>query len=318
MSYSSPTCYVTLCTPREAAGLQQKLTARGYAIDQPSFTRFRARKEGVSCTAYLSGKVLIQGSNLAPFIATFFPTTPPSTPTSTPTTTHKPKSTADTPQIARACAKTPSKHKPCMGFDESGKGDVFGPLCLAGVYVGENQAAQLVEWGVCDSKTLTHAKILTLATKIRTHYPYETLILMPERYNALYEKFRNLNRLLAWGHVELMKTLHQKTQCSHAVLDQFCNPREVESLLKDTDNIALTQRTHAESSEIAVAAASILARAAFVEGMDDLSKKFGLTIPKGATHGIVQAGKRILQQYGEEGLRKTIKLHFKTLTAIRG
>lgn len=303
MPYSSPSCFVTLCSPVEAVKLEQRLAAKGYMIDQPAFTRFRARKEGLSCMVYLSGKVLVQGSDVPCFVEAFFPSAALD------------KAPANVPTVQKKSSK---KYISCMGFDESGKGDVFGPLCFAGVYVGENESAQLVEWGVCDSKKLADKQILMLATKIRQHYTYETLVLMPEQYNALYTKFRNLNRLMAWGHVELMTLLHQKTRCTHAVLDQFCSPLEVEKVLKPKRiDVNLIQKTGAESSEIAVAAASILARACFVEGMETLSTQFGLTIPKGAVHGVVQTGRRILEQYGESGLEKTIKLHFKTLTAIR-
>lgn len=299
-------CYVTLCTPAEAGQLYQKLVVGGYEIDSPPFTRFRARKPGVSCMVYLSGKVLVQGSALAPFLAEFFPSS------SIPTTPITPTAPTTIPVASNL-------HVPCMGFDESGKGDVFGPLCLAGVYVGDQDAAQLVEWGVCDSKRLTEKQILALAPKIRQHYPHETLVLTPKRYNALYAKFRNLNRLMVWGHVELMAALYKKTKCTRAMLDQFCAPHEVESVLeRKQKEIVLTQATQAESAEIAVAAASIVARAAFVEEMKALSQEFGFTLPKGATHGIVTAGKRVLKEFGEEGLEKTMKLHFKTLVAIRG
>lgn len=302
MSYSSPSCFVTLCSPAEAAKLEQQLAVKRYTIDQPAFTRFRARKEGIVCTVYLSGKVLVQGSELSHFVEAFFPS-----------------AASQKSEPSLPVAKKHSKgYVPCMGFDESGKGDVFGPLCFAAVYVGEHASQQLVEWGVCDSKKLADKQILLLATKIRQHYTYETLVLMPQQYNTLYAKFRNLNRLMAWGHVELMAALYEKTRCTHAVLDQFCAPIEVEKVLKmKQTEIKLVQKTGAESSEIAVAAASILARACFVEGMDTLSNQFGLKIPKGAVHGVVQTGKRILEQYGESGLEKTIKLHFKTLTAIR-
>lgn len=294
-------CYVTLCTPAEAAQLYQKLLSGGYEMDSPPFTRFRARRPGVSCMVYLSGKVLVQGSALTPFLAEFFPSS--STPAS----------------LLPAASNLHAPHAPCMGFDESGKGDVFGPLCFAGVYVADQDAAQLVEWGACDSKRLTEKQILELAPKIKRHYPHETLVLTPKRYNALYAKFGNLNRLMAWGHVELMAALYQKTGCTRAMLDQFCAPYVVESLLeRKQKEIMLTQATQAESAEIAVAAASIVARAAFVEEMKALSQEFGFTLPKGAVHGIVLAGKRVLKEFGEEGLEKTMKLHFKTLVAIRG
>lgn len=298
-------CYVTLVSPSEAKQLQQKLLESDFAMDHPPFTRFRARKEGVSCMVYLSGKVLVQGSETSRFVAHFFPNAAkPAEPT---------HSTQNDQQHSL------QQHTPCMGFDESGKGDVFGPLCLSGVYVGDD-AAQLIEWGVCDSKQLTPKQILLLAPKIRLHYPHADLVLMPEQYNALYAtKFHNLNRLLAWGHVQVMSELYQKTKCTRAVLDQFATSNEVETLLKRKHKeIQFTQRIRAESSEIAVAAASILARSSFVEGMEALSQEFGITLPKGATHGMVQAGKRILGTFGEEGLAKTMKLHFKTLTAIRG
>jgi ribonuclease HIII len=116
---------------------------------------------------------------------------------------------------------------PHIGTDESGKGDYFGPLVIAGVLMDSATEAALKKLGVKDSKSLTDKRCKELAAKIRHILPgkYEEVEILPERYNQLYEQFKaegkNLNHLLAWGHARAIESLLLKGTCSHAVADQF-------------------------------------------------------------------------------------------------
>src|SRR5438876_9383597 len=154
-----------------------------------------------------------------------------------------------------------------FGVDESGKGDFFGPLVVAGVYVDRGIARRLVDAGVQDSKRVgSDARIRALAETIRkgTAGLFETVLIGPERYNELYQKFGNLNKLLGWGHARVIENLLAKRpDCPRALSDQFADARVVEqSLLRHGRKINSEQRPRAEP-DIAVAAASSLAREAF-------------------------------------------------------
>jgi len=200
-----------------------------------------------------------------------------------------------------------------IGIDESGKGDYFGPLVIGAVYVDKDTETKLISLGVRDSKQLYDKRILQLAETIKTLCPYEVVVIGAKRYNELYEKMQNLNRLLAKGHAFTLEKLLEKMPCELAIADQFGNESYIrEALLEKGRAIKLVQRHRAEE-DIAVAAASVLARAAFVEHIEQLSRRLGITLPKGASDpAIVTVGRQIVAKYGRETLANVAKLHFKT------
>ncbi len=205
---------------------------------------------------------------------------------------------------------------PRIGIDEAGKGDFFGPLCIAGVYADSDGIKKLLDMGACDSKRMTDKKILPLASEIRSLFPHSLVILHPAKYNELYAKFKNLNNLLAWGHATAIQQLVENTGCRKANIDQFANEHVVENALKRKNlDLDLTQRHYGEEDPV-IAAASLLARSAFVEGIDQLGKMASITLPKGASTQVITAGKKVLMKHGKEMLPKVGKMHFKTLDAI--
>ena len=205
-----------------------------------------------------------------------------------------------------------------IGIDESGKGDYFGPLVIAGVYVTHEQEAQLRTAGVRDSKTLSDAKATTLSAQIRGLCPHTLVAIGPERYNSLYESFKNLNRLLAWGHARAIENLLEKVSCARVVADQFGDERFLKSALMGKGRtVALIQKPRAEE-EVAVAAASIIARAEFLRRLQELSSRYGVSLPKGASEAVIAAGKGFVQQYGTDALGQVAKLHFRTTTSVLG
>lgn len=202
-----------------------------------------------------------------------------------------------------------------IGVDESGKGDYFGPLVVAGCYVGPEHLAELEE--VQDSKKLTDAKAKSLAIKIEKLCPHEVLVIMPERYNTLYAEIKNLNRLLEWAHAKVIEEVQKKQPCSLAISDQFADPRGLRTKLqKKGIQIELVSMVRAER-DIAVAAASILARARFLRALESLSQGIGIALPKGAT-AVIGPGKEVVRKHGEEALSRVAKLHFKTTHQILG
>jgi ribonuclease HIII len=211
---------------------------------------------------------------------------------------------------------------PSIGTDESGKGDFFGPLVCAGVYVDAGSAEVLQDMGVRDSKRLSDRRCRELSEGIQTTCceRYSVVEISPARYNDLYEQFRregkNLNTLLAWAHARVLENLLSRVACTRAITDQFADPRFVHSKLQERGKkIDLIQMPRAEV-HIAVAAASVLARARFLERLEGLSGQFGMTLPKGASQTVILAGQALVKQFGAAALRQAAKLHFKTTAAV--
>ena len=170
-----------------------------------------------------------------------------------------------------------------MGTDESGKGDYFGPLVAAGVYVPDGQEAVLRECGIRDSKRVSDNRVRELAEIIMQGYTHSIVAIGPEKYNELYSKFRNLNRLLAWAHSRVIENILQEVPCTRVITDQFGDKLFVENaLMKRGRSIELVQKHRAEE-DIAVAAASILARSEFLRRLYSLSQEADMELPKGAS-----------------------------------
>lgn len=209
-----------------------------------------------------------------------------------------------------------------VGSDESGKGDFFGPLVVAAVRVDAAAAASLAAAGVRDSKTLTDAKARALAARIRAICAggYVEVEMTPARYNSLYDQFRaegkNLNHLLAWGHARALEDLLAKAPCRFAIADKFADEKYILSrLMAKGREVTLVQTPKAERN-IAVAAASVLARDRFLARLDDLAARFAMPFPKGASPQVVAAARAFCAKAGRPALAEVAKLHFKTLEQI--
>lgn len=198
-----------------------------------------------------------------------------------------------------------------IGTDESGKGDYFGPLVIAGFYGPDDQEAVLRELGVRDSKALSDKRIGEIAASLQAGYVHSVVAVGPEKYNELYEKFRNLNKLLAWGHARVIENILGTVDCAKAVTDQFGDERFVlNALMQKGKRIELVQRPRAEE-DVAVAAASILARAEFVRRLQALSREWGVDLHKGAGPPVEAAAEVFLRRHGAAALPQVAKMHFK-------
>jgi ribonuclease HIII len=199
-----------------------------------------------------------------------------------------------------------------IGTDESGKGDYFGPLVIAGFFLPDGQADVLRELGVKDSKRTSDNRCREIAEVLKAGYKHSVIAIGPEKYNELYDKLRNLNRLLAWGHARAIENILEVVDCVLAVTDQFGDKAWVlNALMKKGRTIELVQNPRAEE-DMAVAAASILARAEFLKRLSFLSKDFGLELPKGASSLVEDAAVKLVERDGPEALGRVAKLHFKT------
>ena len=205
---------------------------------------------------------------------------------------------------------------PRIGIDESGKGDYFGPLVIAAVLVTPPDEPDLRLIQVRDSKRISDGRILEMAPDIRQVCRHSVVAIGPKRYNELYEKIKNLNRLLAWGHARALENILAQTECTLAISDQFGDERFIlNALLEKGKSIQLIQRPKAED-DLAVAAASILARSEFLTRLKKLSDEIGIALPKGASPAVEMAARTIVRKLGRAGLEGVAKLHFKTTQAV--
>lgn len=236
----------------------------------------------------------------------------------------KPAAAAPPAKATRRAASPYDVGYPVIGTDESGKGDYFGPLVCAAVCVDEEGAGTLRSIGVRDSKTCTDGEIRELAEKIRELCAgkFEVIEISPERYNTLYAELtregKNLNTMLAWGHARAIEELLKKVECRVAIADQFGDERYILGKLQERGrSIRLVQMPRAEEN-IAVAAASVLARARFLERMGAMGKRYGMSFPRGASAAVIKAAQEFANRNGVAKLPLVAKIHFRTTAEVRG
>ena len=296
--------YTHALTRDQTSKLRTLLAESGFQFSAKQYTLFFAQKNSLSVAVYEKGpKVLVQGKGAEEFVQFEL----------------EPKILGEA-KLGYEEVHSPEMFEPHFGVDESGKGDFFGPLVVAGVYIDRGIARKLIDAGVQDSKRIgSDARIRAFAETIRksTAGLVETVLIGPERYNELYQKFGNLNKLLGWGHARVIENLlAKKSDCPRALSDQFADPRVIEqSLLRHGRKIDIEQRTKAES-DIAVAAASILAREAFINWLERRGKELGLRLERGVSANVKEAAKKLVEMEGPQVLRGLAKVHFRTAHEI--
>ena len=296
--------YTHALTAEQATKLRALLEELGFQFTPKQYTLFFAQKNKLSVAAYEKGpKVLVQGKGVQEFVQFEL----------------EPKIFGEA-KLGYEEVHAPEMFEPHFGVDESGKGDFFGPLVISGVYVDRGIARKLLDAGVQDSKRIgSDARVRTLAQIIRKTAGglIETVLIGPERYNELYEKFGNLNSLLGWGHARVIENLlAKKPDCPRALSDQFADGRVIKrSLLQHGRKIDIQQRPKAES-DIAVAAASILAREAFIGWLERRGKAIGLVLERGVSASVKETAKKLVEKSGPQSLREVAKVHFRTAHEI--
>src|SRR6184192_1567341 len=288
----------------QATKLRALLETLGFEFSPKEYTLFFAQKDKLSVAVYEKGpKVLVQGRRAEEFVQFEL----------------EPKVLGEA-KLGYEEVHLPEMFEPHFGVDESGKGDFFGPLVISGAYVDRGIARKLLDGGVVDSKRISSdARIRALADTIRktSQGLVETVLIGPAKYNELYEKFANLNRLLGWGHARVIENLlARKPGCVRSLSDQFADARVIKrSLLRHGRNIEIGQRPRAES-DVAVAAASIIAREAFINWLERKGKELGLRLERGVSPGVKAAAKKLVDANGSEALRDVAKVHFRTAHEI--
>src|SRR5438552_4008988 len=290
--------YTHALTKVQATKLRTLLEELGFEFSPKEYMLFFAQKNKLSVAVYEKGpKVLVQGRDVEEFAQFEL----------------EPKILGEA-KLGYEEVHSPEMFEPHFGVDESGKGDFFGPLVIAGAYVDRGIARKLLDGGVVDSKRIgSDARIRALADAIRKESLglTDTVLIGPAKYNELYEKFGNLNKLLGWGHARVIENLlAKKPDCPRALSHQFADARVVEqSLLRHGRKINIEQRPRAES-DIAVAAASILAREAFINWMERKGKEMGLRLERGVSAGVKESAKRMVETKGPGVLRDVETIHY--------
>ena len=304
------TSYTGKLSDEQAAALKAHLQENHFEFRDVPYARFAGANDKVNVVFYESGKLVLQGKGTQEFIEFVL----------------EPQILKEA-RLGYEAVLNPELLLPRLGVDESGKGDFFGPLCVAGVYVNEAVINSWKDSGIRDSKNISSDKVMSdLAERIRKTPGCVTSVVPigNEAYNRLYTKLRSVNTLLAWGHARVIENLMgQRHRMDpppvRAISDQFASSKDVvgKALMSLGREIELVQRHKAEA-DLAVAAASILARDEFVKRLARLEKDFGLKLPKGASAAVDAAAKEFLAQHGVENLGKVAKLHFRTALRAQG
>jgi len=301
--------YSVKLTEKQRSKLTKIISDGTWEVSEAPHAHWKAKKDNASLVAYNSGKFVVQGKGTPEFIEFIL----------------EPEITGILPEIH---SKVPNKSNkqdeslplPHAGIDESGKGDFFGPLVIAAVFVDQSMECALLDAGVKDSKVIKNEKkIIEIASKIRNIVKgkFAVVAIGPDAYNRLYDNIKNLNKLLAWGHARALEDLLKKApECKVALSDKFGNASLIENaLLENGKKITLHQKTKGES-DIAVAAASIIARDEFVRRLKQLGEPLGFDLPKGASAKVEEQAKEAVLTHGREILAQIAKLHFKTTKKI--
>jgi ribonuclease HIII len=304
------TSYTCKLSEAQGEALKGYLQGHGFEFREVPYARFAAVKKEVNIVFYESGKAVIQGKGTGEFVEFVL----------------EPEVLKEA-RVGYEAVLNPELLVARLGVDESGKGDFFGPLCVAGVYANEKVINSWKESGIRDSKNIgSDRRIKDLAKLIRETDGCVTTVVPigNEAYNRLYAKMRSVNTLLAWGHARVIENLMgQKHRMNpppvRAISDQFASSKDTvaKALMGLGREIELVQRHKAEE-DIVVAASSILARNEFVTRLGSMEKEFGMAFPKGASAAVDAAAKEFVEKFGAEGLRKVAKMHFRTALRAQG
>ena len=295
--------YTFVLNQEQQEALKILLKMGNYKAKVVPHTQMAVEAQDCVVNLYKSGKCLVQGKGAEDFVIFFLE-----------------------PNVLQAATVgyeeilNPELVSPHMGIDESGKGDFFGSLVASAVYVDPDLAHAMQDMGVKDCKQLTDKAVFFLGNKTRQLLGPKRFALVaigPEAYNRLYAKMRNVNTLLAWAHARCIENLMETVpDCPRAVADQFGAKQVIErALMKKGRSIKLEQRHKAES-DIAVAAASVLAREAFLRGLGRLGETYGIQAHKGASEQVKASAIELIKKAGPQILLKTCKCHFRTADQV--
>jgi len=283
---------VVQLAPTAQARLERELEGGGFEHRSVEHARFSVKGQGVIATLYRSGKLVVQGSEVQLFATRYL---------------------GEDARSEPAAGPIEVGTRTLIGSDEAGKGDYFGPLVVVAVRADPGQRAELARSGAADSKTLSDERVRVLAPALEQRYAFAAEVLVPEEYNREHPRFGSLNPLLAELHARCIKKLHQPGVL--VLVDKFAADELIAERLRGLD-LELFQRTRAEREPV-VAAASVIARNLFLEGLRKLSEEFAVELHKGAGEPTDRSAREFVKLHGREQLGRVAKLHFKNTQKLR-
>lgn len=302
------TSYTVALNEKQAAILRAAVDRRNYRFYDVPYADYGAEGQDVRVVVYKSGKAVVQGKGTREFVEFVL----------------EPEVLGEA-SLGYEALKDPEHYAARIGVDESGKGDFFGPLCIAGVYVNQRVIEAWKDEGIQDSKRIgSDRRIAELAKVIRSTKGcvYDVVAVGNEAYNRMHAKLGSVNAILAWGHARVIENL---LACEtglmpppvRAISDQFAPSKRIveKALMEKGSQLELVQRHKAES-DIAVAAASILARDEFVGRLSVLGREAGLNFKKGASKEVETVGSALVSKLGGKVLNRFAKLHFRTTMRV--
>lgn len=304
------TTFTTKLREEEAARLEPIVRDGNFQFRDVPHARFCAVRPDVNVTLYQSGKLVVQGKGTQEFVEFVLE-----------------------PQVLMSARQgyedmlDPARLDPRIGVDESGKGDFFGPMCIAGVYINADVIAGWKGVGIRDSKNITSdAQVARLAKVIRETRGcvWNVVAIGNEAYNRMHAANGSVNRVLAWGHARVIENLlgqgpRMRPPPVRAISDQFAASKDVleKALMKAGRALEIVQRHKAEE-DVAVAAASILARDEYVTRLRHLGEQYALELPKGASDRVEAVAREFVHRHGADALAKVAKMHFRTSFRVLG
>jgi ribonuclease HIII len=296
------TSYTCTVNAGQIAQIRRDLEARGFSFDTVPYAHYRARKEKVNLVAYESGKLVVQGQGTQDLVQFYL----------------EPEVLGEA-RLGYEHLLDPEFYETRIGVDESGKGDYFGPLVTAGVLVDATVVELWRNGGIQDSKRIKSAKRIDQLVRLiqSTNGAVAKRVVVGNRaYNRLHKKMRNVNNLLGWAHARAIEDVLGVADAPKAISDQFGDPAIIKrSLMQRGKKIELIQRTKAES-DMAVAAASIIARGEFVQRLEQMEKKWDTRFPPGASRQVREAAVEFVKKHGAEDLVEVAKIHFRTTEQV--
>ncbi len=257
--------------------------------DDNPYLLFHASHNGVDVLGYKTGKVLLQGKEV----------------------TH---------ELISIKKHLNREDYDAVGSDEVGTGDVFGPIVVCAAYVSVQDIEFLESLNVRDSKNISDKVMIQMAPKIAKRIMHSLLILTPQKYNKLVSQGLNLNKIKALLHNQaIIKTtskLNSKVAQIPVIVDQFCTPQLYFNYIKDETLIYRDIDFHvrAEQVHLSVAAASIIARYAFLVKLKEYGDKLGFDLLKGASKEVDEQIKQIYEEKGKHSLELVAKMNYKNIT----
>ena len=286
---------VVQLAPAQGARIERELSGPEFERRTVEHARFSVKGPGFVATLYRSGKLVVQGSEVQLFAQRYLDGAQPS-------------------GAPEARGPIEVGERTLIGSDEAGKGDYFGPLVVVAVRAGPKERAELVKAGVADSKTLSDERVRVLAPALEQRYAFASEVLEPADYNREHPRYKSLNPLLAELHARCIRKLARPGLL--VLVDKFAHEKLVASRLVGLE-LELHQETRAEREPV-VAAASVIARNLFLEGLKKLSEEFAVDLHKGAGEPTDRSAREFVKLHGRAALERVAKMHFKNTQKIRG